>query len=104
MAGCERAPLTPVAIIVEFPVEVFGAAEKRTGALEPVAMPSGVTGFEMTPADNPVRVIWTEPVKPLSGLTDNITAELVEPCLRLTEFVEKPMEKSGCGGGGGGGV
>jgi hypothetical protein len=56
-----------VAIIVEFPVEAFGAAEKRTGALELVAILNGLTGFE-------------------------------------TEFVEKPIEKSGCGGGGGGGV
>ena len=46
----------PVATIVEFPVEVFGAAEKRTGVLEPAAMSKGLVGFEMTPAGKPVRV------------------------------------------------
>lgn len=94
----------PVAIIVEFPVGAFGAAEKRTGALEPVATLKGLGGFEMTPAGNPESVTCTEPVKPLSGLTESITAELVDPCWRLTEFIENPMEKSGCGGGGGGEV
>ena len=93
-----------MATIVEFPVEAFGAAEKRTGALEPVAMLKELTGFEMTPLGNPVRVTWTDPVKPLSAVTDRLTAGLVVPCWRLTEFTEKPMEKSGCGGGGGGEV
>lgn len=103
-AGCEREPLVPTATIAEFPVEVFGAAEKRTGVLELPATVKGLAGFEMTPAGIPVSVTWTEPVKPLSGLTDNFTAELVAPCWRFKEFVENPMEKSGCAGGGGGSV
>ena len=92
-----------MATIAEFPVAVFGAAEKRTGVLEPAAMLKGLTGLEITPAGKPVRVTWIVPVKPLSGLTDNITAGLVAPCWRFREFVENPMEKSGWGGGGGGG-
>jgi hypothetical protein len=102
-AGCESEPLVPVATIVEFPIEVFVAAENRTAALEPAETVKGLTGFEMTPAGKPVRVTWTEPVKPLSGLIDNVIAGLVAPCWRLTEFKEKTTEKSGCGGGGGGG-
>ena len=102
-AEWEREPFVPVAIIVEFPVEALIAAEKRIGALDPAAMLNGLTGFEMTPRGKPVRVTWTEPVKPLSEVTDRLTAGLVAPCWRLTEFIEKLMEKSGCGGGGGGG-
>jgi hypothetical protein len=101
-AGWEREPFVPVAIIVEFPVNAFVAAGKRTGVLEPTATLKGLTGFEMTSAGKPVRVTWTEPVKPLSEVTDRLTAGLVEPCWRLMEFTEKPIEKSGCGGGGGG--
>jgi len=89
--------------MVEFPVEAFAAAEKRTGMLEPAAMLKGLAGLATTPEGKPERVTWTEPVKPLSGLTDNLTAWLVAPCNTLTEFWEKPIEKSGCGGGGGGG-
>jgi hypothetical protein len=102
-AGCESEPLLPVAIIVEFPVEAFVAAENRTCALEPAETLKGLTGFEMTPVGKPVRVTWTEPLKPLSGFTDNVIAGLVPPCWRLTEPKEKAREKSGCGGGGGGG-
>jgi hypothetical protein len=89
------------AIIVEFPVGAFGAAEKRTGALEPAATLNGLSGFEVTPTGNPETVTCTEPAKPLSGLTESITAELVDPWWRLTEFEENAREKSGCGGGGG---
>lgn len=70
----------PVATIAEFPVAVFGAADKSTGMLEPAATLNGLKGFEMTPAGKPLRVTWTEPVKPLSGFTDNVIAELVAPC------------------------
>lgn len=103
-AGCESVLLLPVATIVEFPVEAFMAAENKTGVLDPAETVKGLTGFEMTPAGKPVRVTWTEPVKPLSGFTDNIIAGLVAPCWRLTEFEEKAREKSGWGGGGGGGI
>jgi hypothetical protein len=103
-AGCESEPLLPVAIIVEFPVGAFTAAENRSGALEPADTVKGLTGFEMTPAGKPARVTRTEPVKPLRGLTDNIIAGLVAPCWRLTELEEKAREKSGWGGGGGGGI
>jgi len=89
--------------MVELPVEAFAAAEKRTGALEPTGMLKGLAGLETTPEGKPERVTWTEPVNPLSGLTDKLTAWLVAPCSTLTEFWEKPMEKSDCGGGGGGG-
>jgi len=102
-AGCESEPLLPVAIIVEVPVEAFIAAENRTGALEPGETLKGLTGFEITPVGKAERVTWTEPVKPLSGFTDNVIAGLVAPCWRLTEPEEKAREKSGCGGGGGGG-
>ena len=88
---------------MEFPVEVFVAAENRTAALEPAETVKGLTGFEITPAGKPVRVTRTEPVKPLSGLIDNVIAGLVPPCSRLTEPEEKAREKSGCEGGGGGG-
>ena len=104
MAGCESEPLLPVATIVEFPVEVFVEAENRTGALKPAETVKGLTGFEITPVGKPVRVTRTEPVKPLSGFIDNVIAELVAPCCRLTEFEEKAREKSDCGGGGGGGI
>jgi hypothetical protein len=43
-------------MMVEFPVEAFGAAEKRMGALEPAAMLNGLGGLETTPAGKPVRV------------------------------------------------
>ena len=79
-AECERAPLVPWVEIVEFPVEALAAAEKRIGALAPAAMLKGVGGLATTPAGKPARVIWTEPVKPLSGLTERLTAELVVPC------------------------
>jgi len=80
---------------VKFPVDAFGTAEKRTGVLEPAGMLKGLIGFERTPAGTPLRVTWTEPVKPLIGVTDNITAGLVPPCWTVAEFDEKPMEKSG---------
>lgn len=79
-AACERVPLVPVATIAEFPVPVLVAAEKRTGVFELAATLKGLRGFEMTPAGKPVSVTWTDPVKPLSGLTDKITPELVAPC------------------------
>src|SRR5580700_10137035 len=88
---------------VEVPIEALAAAENRIGVFEPAATLNGLEGFETTPAGKPVKVTWTEPVKPLSGLTDRLTEELVAPCWTLREFCEKPMEKSGWGGGGGGG-
>jgi hypothetical protein len=94
IARREREPLAPVAMIVEFPVEALGAAEKRTGVLEPAAMRKELDGFETTPAGKPVSVTWTEPVKPLTELTDKLTVGLVPPCSTLMEFDEKPMEKS----------
>src|ERR1700675_1693548 len=103
LAGCERMPLVPWAMIVEFPVDALVAAEKSTGVLEPAATLKGFGGFERTPAGRPVRETWTVPVKPLSGLTDSFTAWLVAPCWTLTEFAENAMEKSGWGGGRGGG-
>jgi hypothetical protein len=102
-AGWESEPLTPVAIIVEFPIEAFMAAENKRGVLDPAETLNGLMGFEMTPVGKPVRVTWTESVKPLSGLMDNVIAGLVAPCWRLTEFEENAREKSGCGGAGGGG-
>ena len=94
-AGCAREPLVPSAIIVEFPVEALDAAENRMGVLEPVTILNGLGGLETTPAGRPVRVTWTVPVKPLSGLTDKLTAGLVAPCWTLTEFEENPREKLG---------
>lgn len=93
----------PVAIIVEFPIEALMAAENKTGVLDPAETLNGLMKFEMTPVGKSVRVIWTEPVKPLRGLTDKVIAGLVAPCWRLTEFDENEREKSGCRGGGGGG-
>lgn len=93
----------PSAIIVEFPVEAFAAAEKRRSALDPAATLKGLGGLETTSAGRPVSVTWTVPVKPLSGLMNSLTAGLVAPCWTLTEFWEKAIEKSGSGGGGGGG-
>jgi hypothetical protein len=93
----------PEAVIVKFPVLVLGAAEKRTGALEPAAILKGLAGLEMTPDGKPVQVTWTVPVKPLSGSTDKLTAGAVAPCWTATEFAENAIEKSGEAGGGGGG-
>jgi hypothetical protein len=66
-------------MIVEFPVEAFAAAEKRTGTLEPAAMLKGLTGLETMPEGRPERVTCTEPVKRLSGLMDKLTDWLVAP-------------------------
>jgi hypothetical protein len=71
------------------------AAENKTGVLDPAETLKGLIGFEMTPTGNPESVTCTEPVKPLSGLMDNVIAGLVAPCWRLMEFVEKAREKSG---------
>jgi hypothetical protein len=57
-----------------------GAAEKRMGVLELAAMVNGLTGLEMMSAGKPVGVTWTEPLKPLSGLTERLIVELVTPC------------------------
>ncbi len=58
--------------MVKFPVPTLGAAEKRTGALEPAAMLKGLDGLEMTPEGKPVNVTWTVPVKPLSGVNGQV--------------------------------
>jgi hypothetical protein len=92
-----------VATITEFPVEALSAAEKRMGVAEVAATLKGLVGLETTPVGRPVSVTWTVPMKPFNGLTESVIAELVEPCCRLKEFVEKLMEKSAWGGGGGGG-
>jgi len=103
LAGWEREPLVPEAIMVKFPVLALGVAEKRTGVLEPAAMLKGLAGLEMTPEGNPVNVTWTEPVKPLSGSMDKLTGGPVAPCWTATELAENAIEKSGEGGDGGGG-
>jgi hypothetical protein len=89
-------------MIVNFPATVFAAAEKRMGVLEPAAVLKGLLGLETTPG-KAVRVTWPQPVKPLPGSTDRVTAGLVVPCWAVAEFEEKPMEKSGCRGGDPGG-
>jgi hypothetical protein len=88
-------------MIVKFPVATFEAAENRMGVLEPAATLNGLDGLATTFAGKPARVIWTLPVKPLSGLTETPTAELMAPCWTFTEFTENAREKSGWGGGGG---
>jgi hypothetical protein len=103
LAGWEREPLVPEAMMVKFPVLALGAAEKRTGALEPAAMLKGLAGLEMTPEGKPVNVTWTVPVKPLSGSMDKLTGGPVAACWTATEFAENAIEKSGEGEGGGGG-
>jgi hypothetical protein len=43
-------------MMVKFPVLALGAAEKRTGALEPAAMLKGLAGLAITPEGKPVNV------------------------------------------------
>jgi hypothetical protein len=71
---------------VEFPVEAFAAAEKISDVLEPATTLKGLVGFETTPWGRPLRTTWTVPVKPLRGLMDSLTDELVVPCWTLTAF------------------
>jgi hypothetical protein len=42
--------------MVEFPVDAFGAAEKRTGVLEPTETLKGLAGLETTPDGKAERV------------------------------------------------
>jgi hypothetical protein len=65
---------------VEVPAEALEAAEKKIGVFEPAAALNGLAGLETTPAGKPVKVTWTEPVKPLSGSTERLIGELVAPC------------------------
>lgn len=103
LAGWEREPLVPEARMVKFPVLALGAAEKRTGVLEPAAMLKGLAGLAITPEGKPVNVTWTVPVKLLSGAMDKMAGGLVPACWTATEFAENAIEKSGEGEGGGGG-
>jgi hypothetical protein len=90
-------------MLIKVPGVAVAATENSTEVLAPALTLNGLTGLEMTPAGKPVRVIWTVPLKPLSGLTDKVTGELVAPCATFIELLENPIEKSGEGGGGGGG-
>jgi hypothetical protein len=73
----------------------------RMGTVAPAAKVNGLEGFEVTPAGSAPSAIWTEPVNPFKLFTIILIAGLVAPCKTVTEFGERPTEKSAAGGGGG---
>ena len=79
----------------------FESAPKMMETVAPTATVKGLGGFEVTPAGSVPSVTCTEPANPFSEFTERLTVELVAPCVRETEVVERVTEKSGEGGGGG---
>jgi hypothetical protein len=98
----DKLPLVPCAETVKFPVAALEAAPNRTEVLAPAATVKGLVGLDVTPEGSAPKVTCTLPVKPFSGLTEILTAELAAPWITEIELGDKAMEKSGEGGGGGG--
>jgi len=76
--------------------------EKVSDWLPPAWTAKEEPGDAFTPEGSPCSVISTEPLNPLSGATETVTAEVVFPITAEAETGEADKLKSGIGGGGGG--
>jgi len=92
-----RPPPVPVTVTVTPEVRVAELLAERLKVAVPLVLTLALDGLTVTPLGRPLKLRFTEPLKPLLGVTVTLRVTGLPPRMRSTRLLLRLRAKSGAG-------